>query len=223
MNRKVLLVCLPVLGAALVAGSGFSAWTFTESVTPAAIAGTVTVDGDATDATLSTKIFYKSGENAYTALPESLTVNLAQGDDGSDLAKGITVKAGTVEISTIRFEVTSADADLFNVYSNVKLTFALAFANGDTVATYATPATALSTVNGITAQDVTGLKSSTIGSGSSTVLYDSGDISFAWSYVEGQKPTDAAKVSAMASAITANNDFTLTLTPSATWTEKTAS
>lgn len=78
INRKVLATVLPVVGAAVIAGSGFAAWYFGDTVQTQAINGTVEVTpviyGELTTTAQNFKVVLDQGGIGNTNVDEGISI-----------------------------------------------------------------------------------------------------------------------------------------------------
>lgn len=136
LKRKILAAVLPVVAAATVVGSGFSAWYFNsisgyDSDTPV---GTIITD-EAKNGKGLFKVYYNSGDSSVGTELGDETVNLIldQGtgtDRVSNVEKGISFQTGTSKTAikdlTFRYEIPAEDYNnLISAGLNLKCTFTI--------------------------------------------------------------------------------------------------
>lgn len=90
MNRKLYALLLPVIGGAVIVGSGFSAWYFNEATVSKSTEGTGTVEG-----LIDTGVL--------TINHETFTFTLDQGgrENATDATKGITITEGQLSFTYV--------------------------------------------------------------------------------------------------------------------------
>lgn len=237
MNRRFLTLGLPVLGAILIAGIGYSAWVFNNEMTATATAsGTVEVTGVVSGFTLKVKnatndaVIVDTSKGTTTT---GLNLELDQGgySNADDPKKGITWQYGSTgawtDLSTIDLEVSYANYnELTNLFDNHTLsltyTITLKFGKGDAAAAntaYVVMNGDTGTVDGIITYTDTSITSHTNG-----VLATYEDIDVGLKYVS--KPQSQSEHDKMKTALGMTSDsgkpgtntVTLEITAAAIWT-----
>ncbi len=198
---------LPVLGAAVVVGSGFSAWVFSDTSVTDTLSGTFSI----------------------TPVVDKLKVEIKEVDTDNDLtAVNLTLDQGGIANASIASEgikstVTSYDikvsyetvGGLQELLTNSKLTlsYTVAISSTDNVTTY------FDLTNGLakeSASDVV-VDNYNAGTMSSGTIHKWSSVPLTWTYVD--KPADKTEYDAMVTALNSKK-FTLTVTVTATWTDK---
>lgn len=203
---------LPVLGAAVVVGSGFSAWVFSDTSVTDTLIGTFSIAPVVDNLKVEIK---EAGTNTDL---EAVNLTLDQGGiaNTSDASKGITSTVNSDEITSYDIKVSYETVDgLQELLTNSKLTlsYEVAITSTDNVTAYFDLTEGLAKES---ASDVV-LDTYNAGTMSGGTIHTWSNVPLTWTYVD--KPDSKEDYDAMTTALSSKS-FTLTVTVNATWADK---
>lgn len=207
MHKKFFTFAVPLLGAAVLVGAGFSAWVFQGSGS-AAITGTISVT-PAID-TLNVELYKDASTKADKVTSVALTL-----DQGGVMNDNVTVGA-TTDVSSYDILVTFDETEgaLDALFADYQLTL-----NAAISVTAATKGEESILTTFQSYVDLT--EDSKTKTGNFTAKEVDGfiinDVPLSWTYA--QKPTSLGAYNAMNSALNGAN-FTITVTVTADWTAR---
>lgn len=198
---------LPVLGAAVVVGSGFSAWVFSDTSVTDTLSGTFSI-APVVD---NLKVEIKAA-GTDTNL-EAVELKLDQGGiaNASNLSAGITSTVTSYDIK-VSYETVDGLQELLT-NSKLTLSYTVAITSTDNVTTYFDLTEGLAKES---ASDVI-LSAYDAGAMSDGTIHTWSNVPLTWTYVD--KPADKGEYDDMTAALSSGK-FTLTVTVSATWADK---
>ena len=209
MHKKFFTFAVPLLGAAVLVGAGFSAWVFQGSGS-AAITGTISVT-PAID-TLNVQLYKDASTKADKVTNVTLTLDQG-GVMNNDVTKGATTDVSSYDI-LVTFDETEGALDA--LFADYQLTLDAAIS----VKT-ATKGDESSDILTTFKSYVDLTENSKTASGNFTTNDEDGfiinDVPLSWTYA--QKPTSLGAYNAMNSALNGAN-FTITVTVTADWTAR---
>ena len=196
---------LPVLGAAVVVGSGFSAWVFSDTSVPDTLSGTFSITP------VVDKLKVEIKEAGKDTDLEAVELKLDQGGiaNASNPSAGITSTVTSYDIK-VSYETVGGLQELL---TNSKLTLSYTVAISDNVTDYFDLTDGLAIES---ASDVT-LDTYDAGTMSNGTIHTWSNVPLTWRYVD--KPADKTEYDVMTKALS-SGEFTLTVTVTATWTDK---
>lgn len=198
---------LPVLGAAVVVGSGFSAWVFSDTSVTDTLSGTFSI----TDEVANLKVEIKEAGTDTDLTEFALTLDQGGITNAKDKSVGITSTVTSYDIKVSYETVDGLEKLLTN--SELTLSYTVAITSTDSVTTYfdLTEGLAKESASNVvlSAYDADTMSGGTIHTWSSVPL--------TWTYVD--KPDSKEDYDAMTTALSSGK-FTLTVTVTATWADK---
>ena len=206
MHKKFYNFMLPVLGAAVVVGSGFSAWVFSDTKVTDTLSGTFSI----TQVVDKLKVEIKqAGEDTDL---EAVELKLDQGGIANASVKsvGITSTATSYDIK-VSYETVGGLQELL---TNSKLTLSYTVAISDNVTDY------FNLTDGLAKESASDVVVDTYNADnmSNGTIHTWSNVPLTWTYVN--KPTNKEQYDAMTEAFKDSKSFTLTVTVNATWTDK---
>lgn len=206
MHKKFYNFMLPVLGAAVVVGSGFSAWVFSDTSVTDTLSGTFSI-APVVD---NLKVEIKAA-GTDTNL-EAVELKLDQGGiaNASEASKGITSTVTSYDIK-VSYETVDGLQELLT-NSKLTLSYTVAITSNDyfnltdDLAKQSASDVVLDTYNAGTMSDGT--------------IHTWSNVPLTWTYLEDKKPTNKGQYDDMTEAFKDSKSFTLTVTVNATWADK---
>ena len=211
MHKKFFTFAVPLLGAAVLVGAGFSAWVFQGSGS-AAITGTISVT-PAID-TLNVELYKDASTKADKVTSVALTL-----DQGGVMNDNVSVGA-TTDVSSYDILVTFDETEgaLDALFADYQLTL-----NAAISVTAATKGEESTDIFETFKSYVDLTKESKTATGNFIANNEKGfvieDVSLLWTYAENMKPTTLEAYNTMNSALSGAN-FTITVTVTADWTAR---
>lgn len=196
---------LPVLGAAVVVGSGFSAWVFSDTSVTDTLSGTFSIAKVVDN--LKVEIKEAGTDTDLTAV----NLTLDQGGIANASNANVGIKS-TVTSYDIKVSYETVDG-LQELLTNSELTLSYSVAISDNVTTYFDLTDGLATES---ASDVV-LSAYDAGKMSGGTIHTWSNVPLTWTYVD--KPDSKEDYDAMTTALSSKS-FTLTVTVNATWADK---
>lgn len=207
MHKKFYNFMLPVLGAAVVVGSGFSAWVFSDTSVTDTLSGTFSI----TPVVDKLKVEIKQA-GTDTDL-EAVELELDQGGitNASDASKGITSTVTSYDIKVSYETVKGLEELLTN--SELTLSYTVAITSTDNVTTY------FDLTEGLAKQSASDVVVDTYNAGtmSSGTIHKWSSVPLTWTYKD--KPENKGDYDDMTDDLSSGK-FTLTVTVNATWADK---
>lgn len=198
---------LPVLGAAVVVGSGFSAWVFSDTSVTDTLSGTFSITTVVDK--LKVEIKEAGTDNDLTAVE----LTLDQGGIANANVASVGIKS-TVNSYDIKVSYETVDG-LQQLLTNSKLTlsYTVAITSTDNVTTY------FDLTEGLAKQSARDVVVDTYNAGtmSSGTIHKWSSVPLTWTYVD--KPDSKTEYDAMVTALD-SEAFTLEVTVTATWADK---
>ena len=205
MHKKFYNFLLPVLGAAVVVGSGFSAWVFSDTSVTDTLSGTFSITP------VVDKLKVEIKEAGKDTDLEAVELKLDQGGiaNADDASKGIT---STVTSYDIKVSYVTVDG-LQELLTNSKLTLSYTVAITDSVTTY------FDLTEGLAKQSASDVVVDTYNAVnmSDGTIHTWSSVPLTWTYAD--KPDNKGDYDTMTSDLS-SGEFTLTVTVTATWTDK---
>ncbi len=209
MHKKFFTFAVPLLGAAVLVGAGFSAWVF-QGEGSAKITGTISVT-PAID-TLNVQLYKDASTKADEVSAVTLTLDQG-GVMNNDVTKGATTDVSSYDILVTFTETDGALAALFDDF---QLTL-----DAEISVTAATKGDASSDILTTFINYVDLTDDSKTATGNFTVYDENSfvieDVDLLWTYA--QKPTSYGEYNAMNTALSGAN-FTITVRVTADWTPR---
>ena len=209
MHKKFFTFAVPLLGAAVLVGAGFSAWVFQGSGS-AEISGTISVT-PAID-TLNVELYKDASTKADKVSAVTLTLDQG-GVMNNEVTKGAATDVSSYDILVTFTETEGALAALFADYQltlNATISVTAATKGEESILTTFTKYVDLT-------------EDSKTKTGNFTVNEENGfiinDVDLLWTYAQGMKPTTLEAYNDMNSALSGAN-FTITVTVTADWTAR---
>lgn len=206
MHKKFYNFMLPVLGAAVVVGSGFSAWVFSDTSVTDTLSGTFSIAPVVDNLKVEIK---EAGTNTDL---EAVNLTLDQGGIANASNANVGIKS-TVTSYDIKVSYETVDG-LQELLTNSELTLSYSVAISDNVTTYFDLTDGLATES---ASDVV-LSAYDAGKMSGGTIHTWSSVPLTWKYVD--KPDNKGDYDAMTEAFKDSKSFTLTVTVNATWADK---
>lgn len=207
MHKKFYNFLLPVLGAAVVVGSGFSAWVFSDTSVTDTLSGTFSITP------VVDKLKVEIKEAGKDTDLEAVELKLDQGGIANTSVKSAGITS-TVESYDIKVSYETVDG-LKELLTNSKLTlsYTVAISSTDNVTTY------FNLTDGLAKQSASDVVVDTYNAGtmSGGTIHTWSNVPLTWTYVD--KPDNKGDYDTMTSALS-SGEFTLTVTVTATWTDK---
>lgn len=205
MHKKFYNFMLPVLGAAVVVGSGFSAWVFSDTSVTDTLSGTFSI----TPVVDKLKVEIKQAGEDTDLTEVDLTLDQGGIANASNASVGIT---STVTSYDIKVSYETVDG-LEELLTNSKLTLSYTVAISDNVTTY------FDLTDGLAKESASEVVLDTYNAGtmSDGTIHTWSSVPLTWTYVD--KPADKGDYDTMTSALS-SGAFTLTVTVNATWADK---
>lgn len=198
---------LPVLGAAVVVGSGFSAWVFSDTSVTDTLKGTFSI----TSVVDKLKVEIKEADTDTDLTEFALTLDQGGIANASNASVGITSTVTSYDIKVSYETVKGLEELLTN--SELTLSYAVAITSTDNVTAYFDLTEGLAKES---ASDVV-LDTYNAGTMSGGTIHTWSNVPLTWKYVD--KPVDKGEYDAMTTALSSKS-FTLTVTVTATWADK---
>lgn len=206
MHKKFYNFMLPVLGAAVVVGSGFSAWVFSDTSVPDTLSGTFSI----TDEVANLKVEIKKAGTDTDLTEFALTLDQGGITNAKDKSVGITSTVTSYDIKVSYETVYGLEKLLTN--SELTLSYTVAITSTDSVTTY------FDLTDGLAKQSASDVVVDTYNADmSSGTIHKWSSVPLTWTYVD--KPDSKEDYDAMTTALS-SGEFTLTVTVSATWADK---
>ena len=198
---------LPVLGAAVVVGSGFSAWVFSDTSVTDTLSGTFSINPVVDK--LKVEIKEAGTDNDLTAV----NLTLDQGGIANANVASVGIKSSVTSYD-IKVSYETVDG-LQELLTNSKLTlsYTVAITSTDNVKTY------FDLTEGLAKQSASDVVVDTYNAGnmSGGTIHTWSSVPLTWTYVD--KPANKTEYDDMVTALD-SEEFTLTVTVKATWADK---
>lgn len=205
MHKKFYNFLLPVLGAAVVVGSGFSAWVFSDTSVTDTLSGTFSI----TPVVDKLKVEIKEADTDTDLTAVNLILDQGGIANADDASKGITSSVTSYDIK-VSYETVDGLRELL---TNSKLTLSYTVAITDSVTTY------FDLTEGPAKQSASDVVVDTYNADnmSDGTIHTWSSVPLTWTY--GDKPDNKGDYDTMTSDLS-SGEFTLTVTVTATWTDK---